>query len=174
MGLGQECGRGKGGGGSRGRGVAKREGPAPATTEAAANVCFFSLGSPCYPTLGRNPPPPLLTSPLMCTHMHTRTQTYASLPFFPAPLSATSGIIRGSFVGDYRFYLRPASHTNILFATPSSSHPPLPPPPLFTLTAAKNKTKTHFSLGKFRQVNRSTVKLCKDSISLEITPPKNK
>lgn len=140
MGLGQECGRGEGGGRCGRRGVAKGEGPAPAATEAAANVCFFSLGSPCYPTLGRNPPPPLLTSPLMCTHMHTRTQTYASLPFFPAPLSATSGIIRGSFVGDYRFYLRPASHTNILFATPSSSHPPLPPSPL-CLPSPLQKTK---------------------------------
>lgn len=52
------------------------------------------------------------------------------LPRFSAALSAPSGIIRGSFVCDYSFYLQPASYTdNILSATPSSPtssllHPP--------------------------------------------------
>lgn len=64
------------------RGGAKGERPAPAATEAAVNVCFFSLGSPCYPTLGRNPPTPTLDLPSNAhAHAHTHTNTRAS-PIF--------------------------------------------------------------------------------------------
>lgn len=79
-----------------------------------------------------------------------------SLPRFPPPLSAPSGIIRGSFVCDYRFYLRPASHTNnILSATPSSPPFSLLPPPL-ALSVYPHCFKTQKAKKKEKRTNTHT------------------